>query len=137
MFFKNAVMNSIAEVYLRYNHGLSFQQYLYSASYFTNSSSSSKSCYHQQGCSIRGQGLGGGGLTPPLAVFPSTNFQIQRNYEKIYYECIPLRSFAYFELSTIGFISLQKFQLVAKPCLEVSVKYFLISFFVTETNLLV
>ena len=43
MFFKNAVMNSIAEVYLRYNHGLSFQQYLYSASYFTNSSSSSKS----------------------------------------------------------------------------------------------
>ena len=84
-------MNSIAEVYLRYNHGLSFQQYLYSASYFTNSSSSSKS------------------QTPPLAVFPSTNFQIQRNYEKIYYECIPLRSFAYFELSTIGFISLQKF----------------------------
>ena len=132
MFFKNAVMNSIAEVYLRYNHGLSFQQYLYSASYFTNSSSSSKSCYHQQGW-----GGGGGALTPPLAVFPSTNFQIQRNYEKIYYECIPLRSFAYFELSTIGFISLQKFQLVAKPCLEVSVKYFLISFFVTETNLLV
>lgn len=111
MFFKNAVMNSIAEVYLRYNHGLSFQQYLYSASYFTNSSSSSKS---QKVVTISravasGDRGWGGGLTPPLAVFPSTNFQIQRNYEKIYYECIPLRSFAYFELSTIGFISLQKF----------------------------
>ena len=112
MFFKNAVMNSIAEVYLRYNHGLSFQQYLYSASYFTNSSSSSKSqkvVTISRAVASGDGGWGGGGLTPPLAVFPSTNFQIQRNYEKIYYECIPLRSFAYFELSTIGFISLQKF----------------------------